>query len=97
MTREEVINIIDKTIEECSECEGGEGWICIDGEDYITDAGYALEGMKIYAKILKKRLADMRGDTEDFNFNFCPNCGACIKDGRTLDEFIEDMRGDTDG
>ena len=24
--------------------------------------------------------------------NFCPNCGACMKDGRTLDEFIEDMR-----
>ena len=29
-------------------------------------------------------------------WNFCPNCGACMKDGRTLDEFIEDMRGDTD-
>ena len=28
--------------------------------------------------------------------NFCPKCGACMKDGRTLDEFIEDMRGDTE-
>lgn len=24
--------------------------------------------------------------------NYCPNCGACMKDGRTLDEFIEDSR-----
>ena len=28
--------------------------------------------------------------------NYCGYCGACMKDGRTLDEFIEDMRGDTD-
>lgn len=27
----------------------------------------------------------------DIETNFCPNCGACMKDGRTLDEFIEDM------
>ena len=23
---------------------------------------------------------------------FCPNCGACMKDGRTLDEFIKDSK-----
>lgn len=23
---------------------------------------------------------------------YCPNCGACMKDGRTLDEFIEDSK-----
>jgi len=25
-------------------------------------------------------------------YNFCPNCGACMKDGRTLDEFIEEQK-----
>lgn len=25
-------------------------------------------------------------------FNYCPNCGACMKDCRTLDEFIEDSK-----
>lgn len=24
--------------------------------------------------------------------NYCPNCGACMKDCRTLDEFIEDSK-----
>ena len=28
----------------------------------------------------------------DEQTNFCPNCGACMKDGRTLDEFIEDSK-----
>jgi len=58
MTREEIIKIIDKTIKDCFECEGGEGWLCIDGEEYNTDAAYALEGMEIFAKVLKKRLAE---------------------------------------
>ena len=25
-------------------------------------------------------------------YNYCPNCGACMKDCRTLDEFIEDSK-----
>lgn len=28
--------------------------------------------------------------------NYCPNCGACMKDGRTLDEFIEDSEESED-
>ena len=28
--------------------------------------------------------------------SFCPNCGACMKDGRTLDEFIEDSKESED-
>ena len=27
---------------------------------------------------------------------YCPNCGACMKDGRTLDEFIEDSKESED-
>jgi hypothetical protein len=58
MTREEVIKIIDKTIKDFYECEGGETWLKIDGEEYTTDVGYALDGVKIFAKVLKKRLAE---------------------------------------
>lgn len=32
-----------------------------------------------------------KGHGQD-DFNFCPTCGACMKDGRTLDEFIEDNK-----
>lgn len=61
MTREKIIKIIDKTLKEFFECEGGEGWMRIDGEEYDTDVGYALEGMEIFAKVLKKRLAESEG------------------------------------
>ena len=29
-------------------------------------------------------------------YNYCPNCGACMKDCRTLDEFIEDSKESED-
>lgn len=61
MTREKTIKLIDKTLKDCLECEGGESWLCIDGEEYVTDAGYALDGMKIFAKVLKKRLEKVSG------------------------------------
>lgn len=56
MTREETIKIIDKTLKDFTECPGGEGYFLIDGEEFNTDAGYALEGMEIFVKVLKKRL-----------------------------------------
>ena len=56
--KEETIKIIDKTLEDFYQCEGGEAQLKIDGEEYITDAGYALDGMKIFAKVLKKRLGE---------------------------------------
>ena len=31
------------------------------------------------------------------NINYCPNCGACMKDCRTLDEFIEDSKESEEG
>ena len=56
--KEKTIKIIDKTIKDFLECEGGESWLRIDGEEYTTDVGYALEGMEIFAKVLKKRLVE---------------------------------------
>lgn len=29
-------------------------------------------------------------------YKYCPNCGACMKDGRTLDEFIEDSKAESE-
>lgn len=61
MTKEETIKIIDKTIKDFYESEGGDSWLRIDGEKYTTDVGYALEGIEIFAKVLKKRLAESEG------------------------------------
>lgn len=58
MTREEIIKIIDKTIKDFHECEGGESWLYIDGEKYYTDVGYAFEGIEIFVEVLKKRLEE---------------------------------------
>lgn len=48
--------LLDKTFDDFCNCPGGEGYFYIDGEKYNTDAGYALEGMEIFIKVLKKRL-----------------------------------------
>lgn len=58
MTSEEVTKLIDKTLKDFHECEGGEAWLKIDGEEYNTDVGYALEGMGIFAEVLKRRLSE---------------------------------------
>lgn len=58
MTREKIIKIIDNTLKDFYECDGGESWLRIDGEEYTTDVGYALEGMEIFVEVLKKRLTE---------------------------------------
>ena len=58
MTKEKTIEIIDKTLKDFFESEGGDSWLRIDGKEYYTDIGYALEGMEIFAEVLKKRLSE---------------------------------------
>lgn len=53
-----ISKLLDETFDDFCNCPGGESYFHIDGEDYNTDAGYALEGMEIFIKVLKKRLAD---------------------------------------
>lgn len=65
MTINEIGKLLDKTFDDFCKCEGGEGWLKIDGKEYSTDAGYALEGMEIFIKVLKKRLAEK--EVEDGN------------------------------
>ncbi len=52
----DINNLLDKTFDDFCNCPGGEGSFEIDGEVYGTDAGYALEGMKIFIHVLKKRM-----------------------------------------
>lgn len=49
---------LEKTYIDFCRCESGEGWLRIDGKKYFTDVGYALEGIKIFMKVFKQRLAE---------------------------------------
>lgn len=55
---EALLELLEKTYSDFCECEGGEGYLKIDGKEYNTDAGYAIEGMSIFVEVLKQRLAE---------------------------------------
>lgn len=57
VTKEEIITLLEKTYADIRECKGGEGWLEIDGKEYYTDVGYAIEGMLIFMEVIKQRLA----------------------------------------
>ena len=52
-----ILALLEKTYDDFCKCEGGEGYLKIDGKEYPTDAGYALEGMSIFMEVFKQRLA----------------------------------------
>ena len=54
--------LLEKTYADFCSCEGGEGWLKIDGKEYSTDVGYALEGISIFMEVFKQRLAKLRGE-----------------------------------
>jgi len=60
MMREEnrVVELLEKTYADFCNCEGGEGWLRIDGKEYSTDVGYAIEGMGIFMEVFKRRLEE---------------------------------------
>jgi ArsR family metal-binding transcriptional regulator len=53
-----IVALLEKTYADFCRCEGGEGWLKIDGKEYSTDAGYALEGMRIFMEVFRQRLAE---------------------------------------
>lgn len=53
--------ILEKTYNDFCNCEGGEGWLKIDNKEYVTDVGYAIDGVEIFMEILKRRLAESEG------------------------------------
>lgn len=56
--RDVLERMLEKTYADFCECEGGEGWLKIDGKEYSTDVGYAIDGMRIFMEVLKQRLAE---------------------------------------
>ena len=48
------------------------------------------EGGRIKYPWMEAYECDKCGEYGSAAWNFCPNCGACMKYGRTLDEFIEE-------
>ena len=55
---EEIIALLEKTYADFCKSEGGEGWFKIDGEEYYTDVGYAIEGLHFFMEVFKQRLAE---------------------------------------
>jgi len=55
---DDMLALLEKTYADFCSCEGGEGWLKIDGKEYNTDVGYAIEGMSIFVEVLKQRLAE---------------------------------------
>lgn len=53
-----ILALLEKTYVDFCNCEGGEGWLKIDGKEYPTDTGYAIEGIDIFMEIFKRRLAE---------------------------------------
>lgn len=55
MTKTKMINLMSDLYEELSE-NGGNSYFEIDGKRYSVDAGYALDGIRIFIEVLRKRL-----------------------------------------
>ena len=53
-----VVELLEKTYADFCNSEGGEGWLRIDGKEYSTDVGYAIEGMGIFMEVFKRRLEE---------------------------------------
>ena len=58
VTEEEILALLKKTYTDICECEGGEGCFEINGKEYYTDVGYAIDGMLIFMEVFKQRLAE---------------------------------------
>ena len=54
--KNELMKLIDKTYEDFKNAPGGEGWCEIDGKEYQSDMGYALEGIDMFVDVLKSRI-----------------------------------------
>lgn len=59
MDLNELIRIIDKLETDFYECEGGHTHMLIDGHDYHTDTGYAMDGIQAFVEVLKERLIEV--------------------------------------
>lgn len=54
----DILKLLEKTYADFIYSEGGEGWLRIDGKEYSTDVGYAIEGLDIFMEVFKRRLVE---------------------------------------
>ena len=67
LEQEPAMALLETTYADFCNCEGGEGWLEIDGKEYFTDVGYALEGMRIFMEVFKRRMAESEVRNADSN------------------------------
>lgn len=58
MEKEQIKAFLTKIYDKMIDSEGGEGCMIIDGKEYYTDTGYALEGASIFLEIAEKAIDD---------------------------------------
>lgn len=56
MSKEEFMALIDEVQELFVTSEGGSCKFIVDGKEYLTDTGYALDGIKFFTEVLKEKL-----------------------------------------
>lgn len=53
--------LLDDTQKDILNSDMGESYLRIDGKEYYTDMGYALEGIEMFIEILKERMENKDG------------------------------------
>ena len=56
MGKEDFIKLLDDTLEEFYNCDGGDVSFIFKDETYHTDTGYAIEGIEIFIARIKLKL-----------------------------------------
>ena len=93
--------LLEKTYDDFCKCEGGEGWLKIDGKEYGTDVGYAIEGVDIFMEVFKRRLAELPSVTpqEPQTFKWCTDCKeydqekhCCHRWSKVIRDAVEEMK-----
>ena len=63
-TKDDILNMFYKTYIKFRNCPGGEGYFEIDGVEYNTDTGYALEGMEILINHIHHHVLEEKKDVD---------------------------------
>lgn len=56
MEKEEFIKMLDDTLKEFYECDGGSSSFIFDDKIFRTDTGYAIEGIEFFVARIKEKL-----------------------------------------
>lgn len=46
---------LEDLYKEMRQADGGDTWLCFDGNEYSTDTGYAFEGIEIFLDAVRRR------------------------------------------